>query len=665
MKRLLIPILAVSVLCTTSVSMADTVNNINLQNANPNQPSTNLNQISLPTPIVNLGSASPTTNTGSVLPPSAPIKINVPTIPNIQNSAGSQGQFEFQPIVPFPLETGPLNGKTCLRDYLNGVFLVAIAVAVSLAVIMIIIDGFKYMTSEAVGKKGEALAGIRSALFGLILLFASYLILYIINPQILTLNVLSPNGSALTGCSSASASNSLSNALSNPSLNTNNTNLGSTNPTIPQNQNTSNQQNPPTTQIPGAGQIYGSGDYCFGVQGGGTECFPTVEECQSAHDSLGNKATSGCVNSNNPTPGNTGNNAGSAYYISAPGGDQTFFYVTLTVTFDDKKGTGSPIRISRQATKTPTGFTPDQIKIAYNLPKTGGTGTIAIIGAYDLTAFSKQFGLPSCTTQNGCFEKHAMGTATKSIDDSWQAETALDVEWAHAIAPSAKILLISGFDSTGANFLKAMDYAIGRADVVAISESWTGWAESSTTDETAWDAHLISPHGVPVFGASGDNGTGVLWPPASPNLIAVGGTSLLLSQTGIITSETAWSGSAGGLSANEAQPSYQKQVVPQSKGKRAVPDVAYDADPNTGFAIYSKGVWRVTGGTSAGAPQWAAISALGGATNLKLYDDAAKSYASYFNDIVSGQNGSCGYYCTARSGYDYVTGLGSPKTIHF
>ncbi len=340
--------------------------------------------------------------------------------------------------------------------------------------------------------------------------------------------------------------------------------------------------------------------------------------------------------------------------------------------FSDFRG-HSPIHSNGQTTNVPTGLTPVQIKSVYNLPKTGGHGTIAIIdvGAdatieADLAWFDKQFNLPICTTANKCFEKYMMDNS--ATDQGWGLETALDVEWAHAIAPQAKILLVQAKTESGANLMDAVDYARNRSDVVAVSMSWGGGEFSS---ETSLDSHFTSPYGASFFASSGDEGAGAEWPASSPNVVAVGGTRVTISKVGEFTSETAWSGSGGGVSAYETEPDYQiGYSINRAKNKRSIPDVAYNADPNSGFSVYKGGSrpgWYVVGGTSAGAPQWAAIQSLGLSANSKfLYKDKAlANNANYFRDIKSGTNGSCGYYCASRANYDYVTGLGSPLTIHF
>jgi subtilase family serine protease len=320
--------------------------------------------------------------------------------------------------------------------------------------------------------------------------------------------------------------------------------------------------------------------------------------------------------------------------------------------------------IHRAATQAPTGLSPTQIRAAYNLSPTGGTGTIAIVDAYDdptvlsdLNVFSSQFGLPPAN-----FEKHMMASSI-STNGGWALEISLDVQWAHAIAPYAKILLVEARSNSLTDLLAAVNYARNRADVVAISMSW---GASEFSSESYYDSYFTSSYGATFFASSGDNGKGVIWPSASPNVVAVGGTTLTFS--GGLVSETAWSGSGGGISKYEAEPSYQTTYgISGTNGKRAVPDVSYDADPYSGVSVYDStpysgatGWWQV-GGTSAGAPQWAAIQSLGrSASNNNFYQDAESAYSSYFRDITSGSNG---YPATA--GYDLVTGLGSPLTTDY
>lgn len=205
------------------------------------------------------------------------------------------------------------------------------------------------------------------------------------------------------------------------------------------------------------------------------------------------------------------------------------------------------------------------------------------------------------------------------------------------------------------------------------------WGGPEFAGEWAFDRHFAQP-GVTFVAAAGDGGSGPLYPAASPLVLAVGGTSLPLDASGNrIGPETAWSGSGGGISAYENEPGYQLVLpVPDTGGRRGVPDVAYDADPGTGFAVYDATVsggstgWFRVGGTSAGAPQWATLIALANegrtaplsstdlATSPWYEAGAADVYGNSYRDITAGSNGFCGAVCTATTGYDFITGLGSP-----
>lgn len=341
-----------------------------------------------------------------------------------------------------------------------------------------------------------------------------------------------------------------------------------------------------------------------------------------------------------------------------------------------------PFHIKRHQTSAPVGLSPHQLNTVYNLPGSGGTGTIAIIDAFDdptaqsdLNTFSSTFGLPalpSCTSagQSTCFEKHKMAGRVRT-DSGWALEESLDTQWAHAIAPSAHVLLVEAKSASGNDLLSAINYARNRSDVVAVSMSWGG---SEFSGESSYDSYFTSPYNATFFASSGDSGTGVQWPAVSSKVTGVGGTTLSFSN-GQLSSETAWSGSGGGLSQYELAPTYQTAYnVPQANGFRAVPDVSFDADPSSGVAVFDstayQGVtgWFQVGGTSLGAPSWAAIRSLGGTTtsNQNFYQDAATvTYSNFFRDITSGTNGSCGFYCTATTKYDYVTGVGSPLTFSY
>ena len=259
----------------------------------------------------------------------------------------------------------------------------------------------------------------------------------------------------------------------------------------------------------------------------------------------------------------------------------------------------------------------------------------------------------------------------------WAGEIALDVEWAHAIAPGAAILLVEANSASASDLMAAVNTARHAPGVVAVSLSW-GTAEFN--GESSYDSYFTTPaghNGVTFVAASGDSGAGVDYPAASPNVVSVGGTSLSLSGGGY-GSESAWSGSGGGFSTQEAEPAYQKGVVSPASTGRATPDVAFDADPNTGVAVYdsydvtggSGSGWEVYGGSSAAAPQWAVLVALADQgriqNGLTSLDGPSQTLpllysmpAGNFRDITSGgSSGSPGF--SAGPGYDLVTGRGTP-----
>ena len=339
------------------------------------------------------------------------------------------------------------------------------------------------------------------------------------------------------------------------------------------------------------------------------------------------------------------------------------------------------------STPPTTAFTPAQIRHAYGfdlITNQGAGQTIALVDAYDdanagndLSVFSKQFNLPVCTTSNGCFRQLYSSGRKPQANANWAVEIALDIEWAHAIAPQAKILLVEAPSNNLSDLLSAVDFAV-RNGASVVSMSWTS---SEVSSERNLDNHFVTT-GVTFLAASGDSGAGVNYPAASPDVIAVGGTSLILDKSGNYSSETAWSGSGGGLSKYEYEPISQAQfpIANDIHGTRGVPDVSYNANPGTGYAIYdSIGVsgysgWFQVGGTSAASPQWAALVAIANsqrtaarksnlsATGSSVYAVGKSSLNSNFHAVTSGTNGSCGTLCDALAGYDYVTGLGTPQS---
>jgi subtilase family serine protease len=337
-------------------------------------------------------------------------------------------------------------------------------------------------------------------------------------------------------------------------------------------------------------------------------------------------------------------------------------------------------RLEERATPavTSSALTPAQVRSAYGFSLaavngtslTGAGETIAIVDAYndpyiasDLKAFDAKYGIAAPPSLKVVSETGST-TALPQNSSSWSGEIALDVEWAHAIAPGANILLVEANSSNTSDLLSAVNYARNQSGVVAVSMSW---GSSEFSGETSYNSYFTTPAGhagVTFVASSGDNGAGAIWPAVSTNVLAVGGTTLSLSGSNY-GSESAWSDSGGGVSKFISKPSYQTAYTGRTRGS---PDVSYDANPNTGFAVYNSydGGWEQVGGTSAGAPQWAALVALAdqgrALKGLGSLDGGTQTlpaiYAmpsSDFHDITSGSNGY-----PAKTGYDLATGRGSP-----
>lgn len=356
----------------------------------------------------------------------------------------------------------------------------------------------------------------------------------------------------------------------------------------------------------------------------------------------------------------------------------------------------------------------DQISLPGGVTADGKGQTIAIIDAYndpninaDLKVFDSQFDLADPTSFK--IVNQTGGSKLPTTDSGWAGEISLDVEWAHAMAPGANILLVETNSSSVDDLMAGVKYARSQSGVSAVSMSWGGseffsWGFGNNSGEsqsqTNFDPFFTTPaghQGITFVASAGDSGTfsGVEWPASSPNVLSVGGTTLNLQSDGTYVSESGWSGTSGGYSQVESEPSWQYGV--QNSGARSSPDVAYDADPNTGVPVYDSlpdqgySGWQEVGGTSAGAPQWAALIAiadqaralqgqttLDGATqtmsmlyNLYSAPDSAdySTYTSYFNDVSSSDGGRVrwrwgfggfGDQGSATSGYDIITGLGSP-----
>ncbi len=351
---------------------------------------------------------------------------------------------------------------------------------------------------------------------------------------------------------------------------------------------------------------------------------------------------------------------------------------------------GNPVSGPQAGSSTPYGLTPAQVRHAYGFDQitfqngtvtgNGNGETIAIVDANDdpsiandLAVFDQTFGLaaPPSFTKVGINASGAASTTTfPTADSGWAGEIELDVEWAHAVAPGASILLVEANSANDTDLLNAVNYARQQPGVVAVSMSWGGSEWSSQGSEDSYFTTPSGHAGVTFFGSAGDNGSPALWPSLSSHVVGVGGTSLTVDSQGNYQGETAWTSSGGSISQYVPQPSYQSGLSISLGGMRGGPDVAYDADPATGVAVYGSygwGGWSMVGGTSAAAPQWAGLvaitdqgRALAGLGAMDGYTQTLpalyKLPASDFHDITSGSNG--GY--SAGPGYDLVTGLGSP-----
>jgi len=312
-----------------------------------------------------------------------------------------------------------------------------------------------------------------------------------------------------------------------------------------------------------------------------------------------------------------------------------------------------------------------QFRTAYGLTSASGSGkTVVIVDAYDdpnaesdLAVYGKAYGLPSCPPSNGCFRKIDQngGTNYPRADSGWALEISLDVQAVHAVCPDCSIVLVEARSNRLSDLLTAEVTAASFGSVISNS-----WGAGEFSSESAYDAYL---GGLPTTFSSGDSGYGVEWPAASTSVTSVGGTTLTLKSDNTRDTETVWGGSGSGCSAYEASLDYQSQFDTVGCGHRMVADIAADADPATGAAVYDSygyagmSGWFTVGGTSLASPIIAAVYALSGNTA-----GASTIYSNYSKnapfDVTHGSNGSCGtLLCQGTVGYDGPTGLGTPDGL--
>lgn len=337
----------------------------------------------------------------------------------------------------------------------------------------------------------------------------------------------------------------------------------------------------------------------------------------------------------------------------------------------------------------------------------GGGQTIAIVDAYDdpqaasdLAYFSDQFGIPFSIPK---FNVVYASGSQPAMDSSggWELEESLDIEYAHAMAPKAKLFLVEAASNSFSDLFQAvavatnlvvcgkteLNFSTGAvgscpANSTGYGEVSMSWGGSEFSGETAYDAAFTTPH-VVYFASAGDS-AGVIYPSASPNVLSAGGTSTARSLTnGQLLEEIAWSDAGGGLSSYEARPVSQSAIGLYPGAMRATPDLSADSNPNTGVWLYDSvpvagydnpSNWWTVGGTSVASPTLAGIVNAAEASSSKWAASTAAEltaiyaqlpttkYAADFNDITYG---ACNYYSSSFSGkgYDLCTGLGSPKGL--
>jgi hypothetical protein len=325
-------------------------------------------------------------------------------------------------------------------------------------------------------------------------------------------------------------------------------------------------------------------------------------------------------------------------------------------------------------TSTPSGYSPADLRNAYNLPIAGGADqTVGIVDAgddpnaeSDLAVYRAVYGLPPCTTANGCFRKVNQRGAAGPLphDRGWGPEISLDVDMVSAACPSCRILLVEADESALTDLAPSVDTAVA----LGANEVSNSYGEAETGDGTSYEPHYVHP-GVAMVASSGDAGYHIpVMPAVFPTVIAAGGTSLTRVNNARGWTEQAWSGAGSGCSAWVDKPAWQHD--PNCPG-RMTADVAADADPKTGPSVYDSyrnSGWVLGGGTSAAAPFIAGVIALAG--NPGRFADASPLYAQAdaLNDVVGGSNAGttdCGgdYQCNAVTGYDGPTGNGTPNGL--
>jgi subtilase family serine protease len=319
---------------------------------------------------------------------------------------------------------------------------------------------------------------------------------------------------------------------------------------------------------------------------------------------------------------------------------------------------------------TPSSGTPAFLQNVYDLTylsQTAGAGdTVAIVDAYDdataesdLATYRANYGLPACTTANGCFKKvnqNGQSSPLPATNGGWNTEESLDLDAVSAVCPNCKILLVEANDS-GIGNLQAAIQTAGSMGAKQISNSWSFGASGAISSSG------YTYPGASVIASSGDNGymgSYAAYPASLPGVTAAGGTGIIAASPtdahprGLY--ETAWNGAGSGCNTWEAKPAFESDTGCPG---RTYTDVSADAWPGSGLLIYDNGSWFMEGGTSLSSPLIAAFEALtgvNGTTPQWAYTDRA-----LLHDVGVGSNGRCAnfYVCNGVLGYDGPTGAGS------
>jgi subtilase family serine protease len=318
----------------------------------------------------------------------------------------------------------------------------------------------------------------------------------------------------------------------------------------------------------------------------------------------------------------------------------------------------------------------------------GGRRAIAIVDAYDdpnayadLQFFSGQFGLAAInpTSFVVVFAPHGGSTPGSCVvgaptppsakGTGWDIEESLDIEWAHAMAPTAMLYLVEAQSNSFSDLNCAVSVASNLVSVAGGGEVSMSWGSAEFPLEVSMDAVFTTPN-VVYFASSGDR-PGVSYPSSSTNVISVGGTSLSFDTSGHFEKENTWQSTGGGASRFEPRPSYQDGIADIVGPHRGTPDIASDANPYTGVWVFDsvtlgRPTWYIVGGTSVSSPMWAAIVNTAGRFAASSQDELTSLYADPQKDFTDITRGDCGPYMgdSAVKGWDFCSGLGSPRAVH-